>query len=205
VPDPLRPTSSPDNPGTRQANISSETLQAALELWGQSGEAHTIPINGRSMLPLLREGDRVLVAHSREVSIGDIVVFQRSDGLIAHRVLKINAGEEGERILHTKGDNVLVLDPPLKEVELVGVVAAIYRGSRQMDLDTPAWQAMNRWISMCMRALVSIYSGAGSATHPRPSPGGTKLNEIFSRLILRFVRITLSLYQGIVGGWKEGS
>ncbi len=42
------------------------------------------------MLPLLRDGDQVLVSHIRDqVQLGDIVVFQRGDTLIAHRVLRI--------------------------------------------------------------------------------------------------------------------
>ncbi len=121
------------DPGeTRGEPISPESLKAALELWSQAGERHYIPLNGNSMRPLLWDGDQVLVSHNlNAVQPGDIVVFQRSHELVAHRVL-VSAGRSEERVLRTKGDSFLFDDPVIPEDQIFGRVLAVRRADRQM-------------------------------------------------------------------------
>ena len=40
-------------------NISGEMLHAIVNVWDQTSERFTVPIVGRSMYPLIREGDYV--------------------------------------------------------------------------------------------------------------------------------------------------
>lgn len=72
------------------------------------------PVKGKSMLPNILEGDLVFVKPSStsDVNIGDIVVYQRKDTLIVHRVIeKIVIGKEV--LLRTKGDNNPIPDSTL--------------------------------------------------------------------------------------------
>lgn len=64
-------------------------------------------VKGKSMLPLLREGDIVFIARVKphEINIGDVIVFKTSAGtLVIHRVIGI-AVENSRYYFVTKGDN----------------------------------------------------------------------------------------------------
>lgn len=65
--------------------------QQALALWQAQGQrqnnTHWLPIVGHSMLPLLREGDQVLVVRRRHFAIGDLALFLQGGQLIVHRVV----------------------------------------------------------------------------------------------------------------------
>jgi signal peptidase I len=122
-------------------NLSVGTLR---ELWQQSNESHWLPVCGTSMLPLLREGDRILVSHElSEVQQGDILVFQQEEGLVAHRVVRITKNNGERRIYQTKGDNCAKLDSPLSEAEVLGVVNLVSRDGKEYDLTTLRWRLPN--------------------------------------------------------------
>jgi hypothetical protein len=122
-------------PNADPASLPNSVLEAALDVWGQVGEQHLIPITGRSMLPAIQDGDRVLVAHGcTGVQRGDVVVFRHAGGLVAHRVLRLYAGDAGPTFV-TKGGNAPQCDPPLNAGEIVGRALAVERDGRRMSLD----------------------------------------------------------------------
>src|SRR4030042_3995951 len=122
-------------------NLSVGTLR---ELWQQSNESHWLPVCGTSMLPLLREGDRILVSHElSEVQQGDILVFQREEGLVAHRCVRITRRPVEGRIYQTKGDNCANFDSPLSAAEVLGVVNLVSRDGKDYDLTTLRWRLPN--------------------------------------------------------------
>src|SRR4030067_3161440 len=99
-----------------EPNISVSPLRV---LWQQSNESHWLPVRGFSMLPLLREGDRILVSHDLSgVKRGDIMVFQQGEGLVAHRVISITRNHANGRVYRTKGDNCAYFDAPLSAAEV---------------------------------------------------------------------------------------
>ena len=127
-------------PSSVQAHEHDDLLPLALELWGQAGAQHWIAIEGRSMTPLLREGDAVLVSHGRQgVQRGCVVLFRQEGKLVAHRVLRISR-DDGGSTLTTKGDSLRTLDAPVPAERIVGWVVAIERGGRQRRLDSTGWQ-----------------------------------------------------------------
>jgi signal peptidase I len=87
----------------------------------------TVKVRGNSMLPLVREGDTVLINRLASPDIGDIVMFFEKDKLILHRVL----GLEKNR-LFTKGDFNLFIDKPVKKAHIIGV--ACFSDIRDMKL-----------------------------------------------------------------------
>ena len=138
--------------------VQNPVLQAVLNVWSQAGGRHYISITGRSMLPLIRDGDYVLVAHRNTgVKRGDVVVFRYDGKLVAHRVLRIYKGETGYTFI-TKGDNVLQFDPPLSANEIVGKVLVIKRGQRQMSLDTAIWRILGWHIAISTLAWTGVYT-----------------------------------------------
>lgn len=75
---------------------------------------YAYPVKGKSMFPTLREGDVVFVTPSTtsDVRIGQIIVYQRGEIYVVHRVVdKFNRG--GEVLLKTQGDNNPVPDTVL--------------------------------------------------------------------------------------------
>jgi signal peptidase I len=114
------------------------------EVWQQSDELHWLPVRGSSMLPLLRDGDRILVSHQLSgVQRGDILVFQQVDGLVAHRVVSITRGPGNRRVYRTKGDNCTTFDAPLSAAEALGLVDVISRDGKEYDLTTIGWRLRN--------------------------------------------------------------
>ena len=94
------------------------------------------------MLPLMQEGDRVLIAHGpKGIRRGDVVVFQQWDILVTHRVIGIHQRQPVPTFL-TKGDNAPGFDPPLGAHQVIGRVLAIERGNRYLRLDTIKWKIL---------------------------------------------------------------
>jgi hypothetical protein len=184
--------------------ISSTTLHAAIDLWSQSGEQHYLPIQGKSMLPLLRESDEVLVVHTRELHPGEIAVFQQPGGLFAHRVLHV-FGEGVNLSLRAKGDNTLGLDPPVFTSAIVGKAAALRRAGKILDLNTPGWRRMGRVMAALGKAQASVYYHTGDITPEKELPPPTKLSTWISRVILRGNALLLRLCLGIIGRWHAES
>lgn len=141
-------------------------LGAALNVWSQAKEQHYIPITGRSMFPLLREGDQVLVTHGCPgIRRGDVIVFRLRGTLIAHRVLSI-LERDTVPIFVTKGDNVSHFDPHLSSSEIVGRVLAVKRGNRCMSLDTAIWRILGWFLAVSTLSFAKIH-GCGRNFKPR--------------------------------------
>lgn len=182
-------------------SIPPDTLKAALELWSQAGEAHFIPVRGVSMLPLLRDGDLLLVSHHQDpMQVGEIAVFQSAEGLIAHRVLRVSSDDEGCKLL-TKGDNRLGLDPEIDEKELVGRAQALRRGERQMRLDTRAWQWAGRMIAGVMRGEARLHHKlTGRQSSPRRA---RYINALLSRSFRLVNYLLIGGVQVLIGRWES--
>ena len=117
-----------------------DLLPVALELWEKAGAQHWFPVEGKSMFPLLRKGDTILVNCGRDqVQRGSVVLFSQKGRLIAHRVWRIT-NDKGSLILVTKGDSRGTFDAPLPEERIIGRVVAVERGGRQRRLDSMGWQ-----------------------------------------------------------------
>jgi hypothetical protein len=114
----------------------------------QKGEAW-LRFQGRSMAPLLRDGDLLRVRHGASaLARGAIVVFNDGDATIVHRFLcrRRRAG-----VMITKGDNAWRFDRPLAPERLIGTVCEIRRGADRITIDRGGWQWVSRgiaWTSM---------------------------------------------------------
>jgi signal peptidase len=67
-------------------------------------------VEGYSMNPLLYEGDIVIILPSRNINLGDVVIFKNDRGeYVIHRVIGI-INCSGKMLYMTKGDNNQFLD-----------------------------------------------------------------------------------------------
>ena len=153
-------------PNIDEKSVQDPILEAVLDVWTLAGEKHYIPIAGRSMLPLIKNGDHVLVVHGcADVRCGDVVVFRYEGKLIAHRVLQIYKDIAGHHIFITKGDNASRCDPPLSSSEIVGRVLSIRRGGKEMSLDTPFWRMLGWLTALSTLVWTKLFSWRSKTKH----------------------------------------
>ena len=185
-----------DTQNAGQKPPSNEIISVTLDLWSQSEVQHFIPIVGRSMYPLIDEGDFVLVSHGNtQIRCGDIVIFRLEEVLITHRVLAITHISETGFEFHTKGDNSSYLDPALKTNDILGRVLAIKRGERLLSIDNPIWHWLNMQIANAM--LVSNRSYHRKINHQ------TALSRFLPTSPILFLQriqgiITLSIFKNLL-------
>lgn len=182
------------HPGRDFKPITSQHLEAALDLWGQSRGERLIPVIGRSMLPTLRAGDTLTLApEGSRVRCGDIVVYRSGAALISHRVLACLPQASGPVYL-TKGDNQFSLDPPVASAEIIGVVCAVTRRGRSLDLDAPAWRRTNALIAALMRLEARLFYWG------RRFGGGA--GRIPARVLAHGFALALRLLQSNAARWR---
>ena len=73
---------------TKLEDRSIEWLDQAVEMLGRSGQRGTLRVQGRSMLPILREGRQMLVDFSATgFRRGELILFRMGEYLVVHRLL----------------------------------------------------------------------------------------------------------------------
>lgn len=107
------------------------------------GETMSLFVMGDSMLPTLREGDRVTVKRSTPggLKLGDIVVFFKSSdpdlGTIIHRYIW-QRQRGGQVRFYTKGDNRPNVEFFIME-NFVGTVIEVERDKRAVNIGRSRW------------------------------------------------------------------
>lgn len=97
--------------------------RGVLELWRGSGKISRIKATGRSMEPLIKEGDEVIIRHSGIPEFGDIILFDGPDGLVIHRVIGKKI-DKGKTYILEKGDSSPV-STIIPEEKVLGIVIGI--------------------------------------------------------------------------------
>jgi signal peptidase len=108
----------------------------------QSNGVLRLGVTGSSMLPALWPGDVVTIAVlAEEPRIGEIILFQRSDQFVIHRVIRVASGARQSQII-TRGDSMSDRDNPIEASEVLGRVVAIQRGPHEFPVVTKrsSWQ-----------------------------------------------------------------
>jgi signal peptidase I len=192
-----------DTSNTKRAPLPGHVLEAALDVWSQAGERHFVPITGGSMLPLIRDGDRALVAHGcTGVRQGDVIVFRHEGRLIAHRVLRIRRSEAGLTFV-TKGDNASQFDPPLSADEIVGRVLAVERGGQYMSLDTAVWRMLGWLIAVGTLAWTKLYGWSQALKQRLLGPQPNRLTALLRRSALAFFSLALKFVRAVFCRWED--
>lgn len=108
--------------------LSQRVLEREGALW--------VEIDGSSMNPFLRTGDRVLVRScpADALACGDLVLLAEGDGFCLHRVM-VAQEKNGQPWLRTKGDGCGRWDPPVAAGSVVGKGVVRDRENRMLVLD----------------------------------------------------------------------
>lgn len=82
-------------------------------------------LQGASMHPHLRDGDKVIVSPHRQPRVGDVVVYKKDEDntFVAHRIIKID-----KNTFIAKGDNSFCCDKNMLRQDVLGVVLYVIRG-----------------------------------------------------------------------------
>jgi hypothetical protein len=111
--------------------LRAEIVLAAVELMGRAGRQGTVLVQGESMRPTLRPGQLLAVEFSPGATArGDMLVFRQGETLLVHRLVGPAPALEGRPRLRTRGDGVLVFDPPVELDRVVARVVAFKDGER---------------------------------------------------------------------------
>ena len=96
----------------------------------QQGAQVMIRVNGRSMLPLLKPNDAILLesVQPEQLMPGDIITIVCDGVLLTHRFCGYRFDARHPPLLLTRGDRQLILDPPHTYEQLVGQVVIRQRG-----------------------------------------------------------------------------
>lgn len=114
--------------------VSNKKYFAKVESLLQNGENVKIPIRGKSMLPFLKETDKIVLfpAYAGRLSLGDILLAREESGrVILHRLVKIN-----KETLILAGDGNLVQQEIINSNQVIGVARWAIRGDKKIDLQS---------------------------------------------------------------------
>lgn len=115
--------------------IRSLPADLAAEMLDAGNDLH-VRVTGKSMRPFLKNDDMVTVrkASAAALKTGDILLYRGNNNtLTMHRLLKIqhDGVAPGGMILHTKGDALDRMDPPVAAGQCLGRVVYVERHGRQ--------------------------------------------------------------------------
>ena len=129
----------------------------------RAGHEVRVRVAGSSMVPALWPGDELLVRALplAEPSRGDLLLFVRDGRLCTHRLVDM-LDQAGAARLVTRGDAALQCDPPVAPSEILGRVALITRGGRDIPISlSPARRLLSigiRHSDFIRRAALKIHS-----------------------------------------------
>jgi len=120
-------------------------------------------VAGSSMVPALWPGDELMVRALgfTEPSRGDLILFVRDGRLCTHRLVGRVDDSRVPRLI-TRGDAAIKSDPPVAASEILGTVASVSRGGREVPISSsPARKLLSfgiRHSDFIRRAALKIHS-----------------------------------------------
>ena len=140
-----------------------EWVSTVLAAYQVRGRVQWFKVRGRSMRPLLQEGDEIQVRYCLPENIrrGDLAVFWEGRVLNAHRILDIRQTPSDILFLE-KGDS----NPHggyIPSSRIKGLVQAVRKPGGTMGLDRPSWRRWNRMAAKAGYGFIRTYA----FFHPR--------------------------------------
>ena len=112
------------------ASLIEETLQ--------KGQLFSFSVRGRSMNPILRDGDRVATGpfQKGKLSPGQLLVYRREneDGVIVHRFMKFES-QNGKAVCLISPDQEPLCPERVDVDRILGIVRRVFRGERELSLN----------------------------------------------------------------------
>jgi signal peptidase I len=95
----------------------------------QDGHAVRFVAEGQSMHPTIRDGDAITIGpvDPASLQVGDIVLYQKLQRAIVHRLVAVRAAAPKALELVTRGDGKAADDAPIGRPQVMGRLVAIER------------------------------------------------------------------------------
>lgn len=89
------------------------------------------------MYPTIRDGETVTVEPvcANEVRRGDILLYQTTSRVIAHRVVEIVSVENSGVVFTLRGDSLRSCDAPVRAEQVLGRIVSVEREGREINLE----------------------------------------------------------------------
>lgn len=180
----------------RTLDLRDAARSGLLESYRRDRAEAWLTTRGRSMLPLIRPGSRVLIEFGASPAIGEVILFALGGAHVAHRVVGRHRAPASE-LLIVKGDAEPYPDRALEPAEILGVVRAVRWGdeaqSRLAGLDGRGGRLI---------ASTSLWSGRAARIGRRVVTrgprqfrlAGLRTIEIFARVPTRLVMAPITLF-----------
>ena len=70
--------------------VQGHLINGLISIWQENGVAKSLPVRGRSMYPLIKDGDNLYIKFCKpnSIRVGDIVAFRRGKATIVHRLIR---------------------------------------------------------------------------------------------------------------------
>ena len=135
-----------------------EWVSAVLAVYQVQGRVQWFKVQGRSMRPLLREGDEIQVRFCLPENLrrGDLAVFWEGRVLNAHRILNIRK-TPADILFLEKGDS----NPHggyIPSSRIKGVVQAVRKPGGTIGLDRPSWRRWNRRVARAGYGFIRVFA-----------------------------------------------
>lgn len=111
-------------------------MEFLLDVMRDSG-AISLPVQGKSMRPFLKEGrdSVVLIVPNGDYKKGDIVVYKRKNTYVMHRIVSV-----GQNTVSIMGDNEINPDNGVDKNNIVAVVKEIRRNGKVISNRDFEWK-----------------------------------------------------------------
>ena len=123
----------------------------------QSGKRIVLNTVGASMAPLIRPGARVEIecVPISDIRIGDIILFERSGGLVLHRVIRKSRSASG--IVFTEKGDFQVVGSRVRDECVLGRVTHIQNGKRVFDPTSCKGRMLGRLITVASLVELGLF------------------------------------------------
>jgi signal peptidase I len=120
--------------------------ESIIDLWRGTGREISLTVKGRSMEPLLREGDVVAVCLVRpdQLKRGDMIAFRQNGCVIVHRLLRKR--KNGNTWFYCQKGDSLNGWSWIPEEAIIGKITSLRRSGRVKGMIGFHW----RWLNFVM-------------------------------------------------------
>ena len=117
--------------------------KSVIELWREAGKKCRREVSGTSMMPIIRDGNKVIIVytHPKNIKLGDLIVFRSFENIVTHRVIGMHY-IKCHKFFIEKGD-FFFNSSIVAEEDVIGKVIAIENTDGIIDLDNRLWRLVS--------------------------------------------------------------
>ena len=173
-------------------------ITTAFEMWKETDRTVDLDVNGNSMNPLIKIGDRISIrlVGANELRTGDIFVFWKDKNTVVHRFIK-KRKKNGTWRFCEKGDNCTGWTW-IKEIEVLGKVETVYGSGYTLNMLRWPWVCVNPVLGFMMLVWTELY---GKVSTLILFIFGNRLTPVLNRLRYKLGKVVNSIFSIVKVMW----